>query len=110
MILNSIDPLIYMRFSEGQGSVTRNTGSLSISTRLSGVTNQSWIRGKVDAGLSFNDQAQGPALLLGLPSAGLDASFMSVCFWAKPSATQELDQESTSGADGTSGQRCASFM
>ena len=91
----------HWKFDENSGTTTADSsGNGHTGTLTNGPT---WTAGQTNAALSFdgvNDQVVNNGI------ANLTNNF-TIAFWAQPTATHEIDGESTSGVSGVSGQRYA---
>jgi RHS repeat-associated protein len=93
--------IAYWKFDENSGTTTADSsGNGHTGTLTNGPI---WTTGQTSAALSFdgtNDQVANNGI------ADVTNNF-TLSFWAQPTATHEIDGESTSGFSGTSGQRYA---
>ena len=93
--------IAYWKLDENSGATTADSsGNGHTGTLTNGPT---WTAGQVNAGVSFdgvNDQVVNNGI------ADVTNNF-TISFWAQPTATHEIDGESTAGFGGTAGQRYA---
>jgi RHS repeat-associated protein len=90
----------YWKFDENTGATTADSSGNGHTGTLNGPA---WTTGQANAALSFdgtNDMVTNNGI------SSLTNNF-TLSFWAQPSATHEIDPESTSGFGGISGQKYA---
>jgi hypothetical protein len=93
----------HWKFDEGSGTTTADASGNGSSGTLQGPT---WVTGKAGAwALRFDGVDD--VVRLGAASVRDVTNDFTVAFWANPEVTHEIDEESTSGISGTSGQRYA---
>ena len=92
--------IAYWKFDENTGATTADSSGNGHTGTL--TNGPAWTAGQTNAALSFdgvNDQ---------VVANGVDVTNnFTVSFWAQPTATHQIDSESTTGFGGTSGERYA---
>lgn len=98
--------VLYLPFDEGEGTITKDLSLCGNHGNLKTPNGPTWSTGRVGKCLSFDGTDD-------YVDCGHNASLSDIVnnftmeLWANPSATHQIDQESTTGTAGTSGQKYA---